>query len=91
MTGPPEPQPRSLVVPAGTLLRLAATEWADCADLTHDTDVAVVLSVVRTDPTHVGWTCVIGHRPQCEYADEHPPYIELRVRTAVLHRFGSPP
>ncbi|MFD2768017.1 hypothetical protein [Micromonospora eburnea] len=79
-------------VPSGTLLRLAAADWTpECGDLTPGTDIAVVVSALGGDPTDGGWTCVVGHRPQCAYpADEHPPCVELRVRTQALHRYGSP-
>lgn len=93
MTGPLELPARPLMVPAGTLLRLADDEWTDCRDLTPGTDIAVVLSAVRTDAASNGWAWVIGHRPQCEYAgaDEHLPCLALRVRTSVLARHGCPP
>ncbi|OKI49361.1 hypothetical protein A6A27_35005 [Micromonospora sp. CB01531] len=81
----PDRQP--LEVPAGTLLQLAANDWTPGrGDLPVGTDVVVVVSGLR--PANSRWTWVIGHRPQCEYAttDEHPPCVELRVRTSVLSR-----
>ncbi|MFE9207468.1 hypothetical protein [Micromonospora sp. NPDC007230] len=92
MTSPLELPALPLEVPAGTPVHLAADDWADCRDLTSGTQV-VVVSALGTGHVGDGWTRVVGHRPQCEYgtSDEHPPCLEVRVRTAVLARYGCPP
>lgn len=80
--------PHSPYVEPGTVLQLDGDQWSLGLGITPGTHVDVVVHRVRTDIAKPGdeWLWVLGHRPECEYpaVDQHPPCVELRVRTTAL-------
>ncbi|MCX4385739.1 hypothetical protein OG777_02190 [Micromonospora peucetia] len=74
----------------GVLLTLDGDDWSEGRGLVPGSRVEVVLSGLHPDDSDE-WVWVAGHRPGCAYphVDEHVPCLELRVRLAVLRRYGS--
>ncbi|MBC8991538.1 hypothetical protein [Micromonospora chalcea] len=76
-------------VDPGAVLRLDGDQWSLGLDSTRGTHIDVVVYRVRADVTapEDEWLWVLGHRPECGYpaVDQHPPCIEIRLRSAALH------
>jgi hypothetical protein len=86
-------QPARPVVPAGTILRLAAQEWSFSVAVPPGYPLAVVVVRIRYElaDQHPDALWVIGHRPECAYpsVEQHQPCLELLVKVAALIRAVS--